>query len=84
MESEGESRLFLQALIQLAAACVHLTRGNAAPGTRLLALAESKLGQFGDAYAGVNTDFLRREIRQAAEHLERGDPPGEVAKALRL
>lgn len=84
MESEGDAKVFLQALIQLAAACVHLTRGNAAPGMRLLSLAERKLELFGDAYAGVNTDFLRREIRQAAERVGRGDPPGEVAKTLRL
>ena len=84
LKSEGDAKLFLQALIQIAAACYHLTRGNAAPGTRLLSLAERKLASVGNSYARINTEFLRKEIRQAAERLERGDAPGEVAAAVRL
>ena len=40
MRAPATRKLFLQALIQVAAACVHLARGNAAPGARLLGLAE--------------------------------------------
>jgi predicted metal-dependent hydrolase len=84
MKSEGDTKVFLQALIQVAAACVHLARGNAAPGVRLLTLADEKLARFANAFGGINTDFLRKEIRQAAERVGRGDAPGEVAKALQM
>ena len=84
LEAAGDEKLFLQALIQVAAACYHLTRGNAAPGTRLLSLAERKLANFGDACAGVRLDSLRREIATAQAQLREGVAPGEAAKALRL
>jgi Domain of unknown function (DUF309) len=64
-DSTGDDKLFLQGLIQLAAGCVHIGRGNAAPGIRMLALAKAKLDRFGDDEAGVNVDFLRREIGAA-------------------
>jgi predicted metal-dependent hydrolase len=84
MDSDGETKVFLQALIQVAAACVHLTRGNAAPAIRLLALAAGKLDRFGDVYAEIDTDFLRKEIGLAAERVGRGDPPGDVVRTIRL
>jgi len=84
LESDGDEKLFLQALIQVAAACYHLTRGNAAPGARLLALAERKLAPMGNAYAGVRLDSLRRGIAMAQERLREGAAPGEAVKALRL
>jgi predicted metal-dependent hydrolase len=83
-ESSGRDRLFLQALIQLAAACVHLTRGNPAPGIRLLFLADDKLERFGDACSALDVVSLRREIRQAAERVRRGEAPDDVARAVRL
>jgi FMN phosphatase YigB (HAD superfamily) len=64
-DSEGDDKLFLQGLIQLAAACVHIGRGNAAPGRRLLALAKEKLDQFGDDEGGINLRFLGKEIGAA-------------------
>ena len=84
LESEGDAKLFLQALIQIAAACYHLTRGNVAPGTRLLSLAERKLAPFGDAYAGIRLDLLRRGITTAQDQLRGGAAPGEAAKTLWL
>ncbi|MGZ5427557.1 MAG: DUF309 domain-containing protein, partial [Thermoanaerobaculia bacterium] len=64
-DSKGDEKLFLQGLIQLAAACVHIGRGNAAPGRRLLALAKTKLDRFGDDQAGIDVKFLRRELGSA-------------------
>lgn len=64
-ESKGDDRVFLQGLIQLAAACVHIGRGNAAPATRLLALAKAKLDRFGDEEGGIDLGFLRKEIEAA-------------------
>ena len=84
MTSAGDEKVFLQALIQVAAACVHLTRGNAAPGARLLGLADEKLERLGREFGGIRRDSLRREIGQAVERVGRGDAPGDVANALRL
>jgi FMN phosphatase YigB (HAD superfamily) len=64
-ESNGEDKVFLQALIQLAAACVHIGRGNAAPGRRLLALAKAKLDRFADDEGGMNVGFLKKRIEAA-------------------
>jgi hypothetical protein len=84
MASEGDTKLFLQALIQVAAACVHLTRGNVAPGTRLLSLADAKFERFGSEFGGINTDLLRKGISRAQEHLRSGAAPGDAVKAIRL
>lgn len=64
-ESGSDDKVFLQALIQLAAACVHLERGNAVPAQRLLALAKEKLGRFGDHEGGIDLGFLRKRIENA-------------------
>ncbi len=80
MTTVGDTKVFLQALIQVAAACVHLGRGNAAPGLRLLSLAEEKLERFGDAYAGVDVGLLRNGIRQASERIRSGETPGRVSR----
>jgi hypothetical protein len=84
MAAEGEAKIFLQALIQLAAACVHLMRGNAGPGMRLLALASAKLDRYGGAYANVRLDPLRRGIATAQEQLRAGAAPGDAAGTIRL
>ena len=82
--SAGDAKLFLQALIQLAAACVHLERGNRDPGFRLLSLAQEKLDRSGKDYAGISVVLLRRGILQAQQLLEAGGAPGEVARTLQL
>jgi len=84
MKSEGDEKLFLQALIQVAAACVHLTRGSAGPGSRLLSLADEKLHRLGGTFGGINTDFLRKEIGRAELRLRVGEAPGDAARAIRL
>jgi predicted metal-dependent hydrolase len=84
MKAEADEKLFLQALIQVAAACVHFGRGNGKPGIRLLALAEEKLKGLGGNFGEINTDFLRKAIGEAAERVGRGDSPGDAAKAIRL
>ena len=84
MKSEGDAKLFLQALIQVAAACVHLTRGNAAPGARLLGLADEKLARLGPRSEEINPDLLRKGIERALELLGAGAAPGDASKAIRL
>ena len=56
--SAGDDRVFLQGLIQLAAARVHIGRGNPAPAARLLALAKEKLYRFEGDQAGIVIDSL--------------------------
>ena len=63
--SEGDDRVFLQGLIQIAAARVHIGRGNSASAARLLALAKAKLDRFGDEEGGMNLGLLRKEIEAA-------------------
>jgi len=84
MTRAGDEKLFLQALIQLAAACVHLTRGNAGPGIRLLSLSGEKLARFGDDYAGVRVDLLGKGIVSAQEQLRAGVAPGDAVRTLSL
>jgi len=60
-DSLGDDRLFVQALIQLAAGCVHLTRGNRAPARRLFDLALAKL----EAVPGGFSPFPLDELRAA-------------------
>lgn len=57
-DSAGDDRVFLQGIIQLAAARVHIGRGNAAPATRLLALAREKLDGFEEDRAEIGIDSL--------------------------
>ena len=64
-DREGDDKLFLQGLIQLAAACVHVGRGSAVPAQRLLALAKEKLDRFGENEGGIDLGFLRKEIGAA-------------------
>ncbi|MDL2718109.1 MAG: DUF309 domain-containing protein [Acidobacteriota bacterium] len=56
--SSGDDRIFLQGLIQLAAARVHIGRGNSAPAARLLALAKEKLDRFAGDQAGIRISAL--------------------------
>ena len=74
-DSTGDDRVFLQGLIQLAAARVHLGRGNAAPAARLLALAKAKLDGFGDEEGGMNLGLLRKEMEAPAGFPRPGTPP---------
>ncbi len=63
--SAGDDRVFLQGLIQVAAARVHIGRGNPASAARLLALAKEKLDRFGDEEGGMNLGLLRKEMEAA-------------------
>lgn len=63
------ARTFLQGVIQLAAAFVHLSRREY-PGTiRLLAASLSKLEQFPPTYLGVDVAGLVPDVRRAREEL---------------
>jgi hypothetical protein len=61
-DSSGDDRVFVQALIQLAAGCVHLTRGNRAPAGRLFALARAKLERVPEEFSPFPLDGLRKAL----------------------
>lgn len=75
-DSSGDDRVFLQALIQLAAGCVHLTHRNRAPAERLFALALDKLDRLPGGFAPFRLDSLREALRTPPPEGESttGDP----------
>jgi uncharacterized protein len=60
---EGQERLFLQALIQVAVAMHHFSRGNRAGAASLLRRSLAKLEKFSAAFGGVDVEQLRQSIR---------------------
>jgi hypothetical protein len=82
LESTGEWRQFLQGLIQLAAAYVHVQRGTYSGGVRLFDAALRRLEPFPPGYAGVDRAAA---VAAAVEHRARiargeGIDPGELPK----
>lgn len=69
--SAGAEKMFLQGLIQLAAACVHLSRGRRAPGLRLADLARQKLAKSPVRLLGVHSalivERLERDVASLSE-----------------
>ena len=69
LESPAPARTFLQGLIQLTAAFVHLMR-HEYPGTvRLLDAGVQKLEGFSPGYLGIDVARLRSEARDAHDEL---------------
>jgi len=63
--TEGEDRRFLQGLIQMAAACVHLEKGRTDPALRLSALALQKLEPFPASHGALPVAGFRAALRAA-------------------
>ncbi|HKC26113.1 MAG TPA: DUF309 domain-containing protein [Thermoanaerobaculia bacterium] len=84
MRSTGGEKLFLQALIQLAAGCVHLERGNRAPGLRLVELAREKLTRCPPSLFGIAAAPLAHAIDSARSALDEGAPAAVLADRLPL
>jgi FMN phosphatase YigB (HAD superfamily) len=84
VRSSGDEKLFLQALIQLAAGCVHLERGNRAPGLRLLELAREKLARCPPSLFGIAAAPLAAAIDSAMPVLAEGAPAAALADRLPL
>ncbi|HUM01504.1 MAG TPA: DUF309 domain-containing protein [Thermoanaerobaculia bacterium] len=81
-EASGEDRRFLQGLIQLAAALVHLERGRTAPAGRLLRLSREKLDPFPDGHGGLALDRLRAALDAASAREPRTLDAGVLAREL--
>lgn len=82
LTATGETRQFLQGLIQLAAAYVHVQRGTYSGGVRLFAAALEKLEPFPVDYAGVDRAQAVAAAREHRERIARGDgiDAGELPK----
>jgi predicted metal-dependent hydrolase len=81
LQASGDEKLFLQGLIQLAAAYHHVQRGTFSGGVRLFDAALAKLAGFADGWAGVDraeaVDAAKRHREKIArgEHIEPSDFP---------
>lgn len=64
----GDDKLFLQGLIQLAAAYHHVQRGTFRGGVRLFDAAFQKLGPFPDGHRGIDR---AEAVERAAGHREK-------------
>ena len=62
MEERGERRLFLQALIQAAVGCYHLSNGNTTGAISQYQKSLAKLAQYPESYLGLNAGELAREL----------------------
>lgn len=60
---EGPERLFLQAIIQVAVAMHHFSRGNRAGASSLLRRSLAKLEKFPAVFGGVDVERLREGMR---------------------
>lgn len=68
LQAAGEPKIFLQGLIQLAAAYHHVQRGTFRGGARLFESSLRRLSGFPEGYAGVDR---AEAVRVAQEHRER-------------
>lgn len=79
--ASGEEKLFLQGLIQLAAAYHHVQRGTYSGGIRLFDAAREKLDEFPPGYGGVDRGAAMALAAQhrgriaRSEHIDPGDFP---------
>ena len=82
VEPEPE-KTFLQGLIQVAAACLHDSRGNMSGTQSLLAAGLAKLRRFPDDHRGISLAHLRAEAEKWAEKLS-GDKDLGAKKPPRI
>ena len=68
LKATGEEKVFLQGLIQLAAAYHHVQRGTFRGGVRLFDAALRKLERFDDGYFGIDR---AEAVRVALDHREK-------------
>ena len=82
LASTGELRLFVQGLIQLAAACVHVQRGNRRGAAGLFRSSLAKLAPFPQGYLGIDREETVAAARRLLSSLESGEPIDPLQTAL--
>lgn len=75
LQSAGDARLGLQALIQMAAAFYHIERENFRGAARLFAAAADKLERTSEAFPGLDQKELIECLRRGAEEPGTVSPP---------
>jgi predicted metal-dependent hydrolase len=81
LHASGEDKVFLQGLIQLAAAYHHVQRGTLRGGVRLFDAALRKLERFADGYRAIDRTeavaaaVLHRERIARGENIDAGEFP---------
>lgn len=83
LKAEGEEKIFLHGLIQVAAAFHHYTRSNPAGFRSLLEKGWRKLERFGDVKDGLNLASLRQQL-QPWRDFQRGASPSRISAPLPL
>lgn len=78
LEASGAEKMFLQALIQVAAAFHHRQRSNPKGTSLLLQAALSRLESCPTCFGGISVSLLRDDIRNWLQALEAGDAPTEL------
>jgi uncharacterized protein len=73
LQLNNPEKEFLQGVIQMAAACHHLQRGNLAGAHSLLRRALQRFEPHGDHFAGLQLATMRGEIRDCLAALETAD-----------
>jgi predicted metal-dependent hydrolase len=83
VNSQGQERNFLQALIQTTVALHHLQRGNLAGARSLLQRALLRLAPCSSGFGGIEVTLLRTEISQLVQNLDE-QIPNELAQYPQL
>jgi predicted metal-dependent hydrolase len=85
LESAGETKQFLQGLIQVAVAFYHLRQSNFLGAARLLQAGKDKLSRSSSVRAGVDAAALLKQIAELPDRIECGEiPPDWPAPQIRL
>lgn len=77
LKAQGDERVFLHGLIQIAAAFHHHGRNNLTGLRSLLEKGLKKLERFGAEKDGVNLDGLRKQLNAWRDFLNRADSSGK-------
>ena len=75
LETLDPEKMFLQGLIQVAAAFHHYSRANRQGTQNLLQAGLTKIEQFPHGHGGLELEPLRMAVRRWLAALERGDDP---------
>jgi predicted metal-dependent hydrolase len=83
-EDHGESKLFLQGLIQISAAYHHAQNGNIIGATTLLQRGAEKVRRYPAGYLGIDTKDLLSRVDADRARLETSGPGADIESHLQF
>jgi predicted metal-dependent hydrolase len=83
-EDHGESKLFLQGLIQISAAYHHAQNGNIIGATTLLQRGAEKVRRYPAGYLGIDTKDLLSRVDADRVRLETSGPGADIESRLQF